>query len=65
VGGNANLWSVPIPPISPAVSFNVPIPGVPAIGSIGFLTTFSTPASGVMSFDWQIVNTGASQFDDK
>jgi hypothetical protein len=44
--------------VTPAVSFNLPIPGVPAIGSLGILTGLSTPEEGVMCFDWKIVNTG-------
>ena len=33
------LWAAPIPAISPAMSFNVPIPGFPPLGTIYVLTT--------------------------
>jgi hypothetical protein len=36
------LWSIPIPTVTPAVSVNVPIPGIPAIGNILVVTTLST-----------------------
>jgi uncharacterized repeat protein (TIGR03803 family) len=58
--GVANLWSIPIPAVSPAVSVNVPFPNVPPIGPIGILTILSTPAQGVMCFDWEVVDTGAA-----
>ena len=58
--GVVNLWSIPIPVVSPAVSLSVPIPNVPPIGPIGVLTVLSTPAQGVMCFDWKIVDTGGA-----
>jgi uncharacterized repeat protein (TIGR03803 family) len=59
-GGIVNLWSAPIPAVLPAVTFNVPLPGVPAIGPLLILTTLSTPEKGVMCFDWKIADTGGS-----
>jgi len=58
--GIVNLWSAPIPAVLPAVTFNVPLPGVPAIGPLLILTTLSTPEKGVMCFDWTIADTGGS-----
>ena len=57
-GGVVNFWSVAIPAVSPAVSFDLPIPGVPAIGPLGILTALSTAAQGVMCLDWKVVDTG-------
>ena len=56
-GGVVNLWSVPIPAVSPAVSFHVPIPGFPPIGYLGTLTVIGTQA-GAICGDFKIVNTG-------
>ena len=56
--GVVNLWSVPIPAVSPAVSFHVPIPGFPPIGYLGTPTVIGTQA-GAICGDFKIVNTGA------
>jgi hypothetical protein len=53
-----NLWALPIPPVEPAVNFNVPIPGFPMIGNVGILTTLSNPTFGLVCFDWKTVDTG-------
>jgi len=55
-GGSAPLWSAPIPAVVPAVSFNVPIPGVPPIGPLAILTALSTSAT--TCFDVKVVDTG-------
>jgi Tol biopolymer transport system component len=55
-GGGLNLWSIPIPAVNPLVSFNVPIPGFPAIGPVGLLTVISTPARGLICGDFKITN---------
>jgi hypothetical protein len=54
----AKLWSLPIGVIDPPVSFELPIPGFPQIGKIGFLTTF-VGGDGISCSDWAIVDTGA------
>lgn len=55
--GVVNLWSVEIPVALPEVSFDVPIPGFPAIGPLGIVTTLSTK-EGATCFDWNVVDTG-------
>ena len=55
--GVVNLWSVEIPAALPEVSFDVPIPGFPAIGPLGIVTTLSTK-QGATCFDWNVVYTG-------
>ncbi len=59
-GGN-NTWSVPIPAVSPGVSFGVPLRGFPAIGPVAVFTAISTPAQGVMCWDLKLVNTGVAE----
>ena len=58
--GVVNLWSVPVPAIGPAVSFNVPIAAFPAIGNIGFLTVLNAPSWPGACYDWQVVDTGGA-----
>lgn len=55
-GGVVRLWSIPIPAVSPAISFHVPIAGFPSIGFVGLLTAISTPTQAIC-FDFKIVNT--------
>ena len=52
------LWSTPLPPVPP-VAFPIPIPGFPQIGTVGFLTTLTTPQKGVICSVWETVDTGA------
>ena len=51
------LWSLPLPvvdsPVFPSLSFSFP-----SIGTIGFLTSLSTP-EGIACSDWETVDTGA------
>ena len=54
-----NLWSVPIPSVTPAVSFNLPIAGFPHIGPVLVLTTLSQPR-GATCVDWKIVDTAST-----
>jgi uncharacterized repeat protein (TIGR03803 family) len=54
--GVTNLWSLPIPAVSPAMRFAFSREDVPPGVWLGFLTTLSTP-SGVTCFDWKTVNT--------
>ena len=51
-------WFAAIPAVSPEVSFERSIPGVPAVGPLGVLTFLSTPAHAVACFDWKVVNAG-------
>ena len=55
--GITNLWSIPIPAISPAQKFDISRDDAAPGGWLGFLTTLSTPTSGVTCFDWKTVNT--------
>jgi hypothetical protein len=54
------LWSAPIPAIDPSVQFGVPIPGFPALGNVGVLTTLVHPSKGITCSSWRTVNTGAA-----
>ena len=51
------LWSVPIPPVSPAVFFTVPLSPFPPSGNVTVLTALvnNGPSACV---EWKIVNTG-------
>ena len=51
------LSSLAIPAIDPAVQFGVNIPGFPALGKVGVLTTLVGP-SGIVCSSWRTVNTG-------
>jgi hypothetical protein len=52
------LWSVQIPAVPTAVSFTVPIPGVPPLGNVAVLTTMSSATYGLMCGDMKLVDTG-------
>ena len=54
------LWSVPIPPVSPAVFFTVPLSPFPPSGNVTVLTALvnNGPSACV---DWKIVDTGGGQ----
>lgn len=52
------LWSVPISPVDPPVSFPVEFP-FPSIGNIGIVTTLTTAGDGVVCGDFKIADTGA------
>lgn len=51
------FWTAPLPRIAPAVSFPLPIPNFPALGTIGFLSTF-TSSEGLICTDLKTVDTG-------
>jgi uncharacterized repeat protein (TIGR03803 family) len=53
---STNLWSIPIPVISPAVSFSVPVPGIPSVGNIVVLSILSL-TTGPVCADVKIVKT--------
>jgi uncharacterized repeat protein (TIGR03803 family) len=57
--GGSNLWSVPMPAVSPAVVFTVPFRGFPAIGPVAVFAALSTQTQGVLCGDLKVVNTGA------
>lgn len=52
------LWSSVLPPIDPPISIPVSLPGFPQLGSIGILTTLTTPGEGIICSDWETVDTG-------
>ncbi|MEO8075918.1 MAG: choice-of-anchor tandem repeat GloVer-containing protein [Acidobacteriota bacterium] len=58
--GVSTLWSGPVPAIAPAVSFNVPLTGFPAIGNVGILTVLNAPGWSGACYDWQVVDTGGA-----
>jgi len=51
------IWSVAIPAVSPAASFNVPVPNFPRIGTISIVTTLGPPATPACG-DIKNVDTG-------
>ena len=56
-GSVITLWKVALPRIDPAVSFPLAIPGVPHVGTIGFMSTF-TGSGGLVCTDLKTVDTG-------
>jgi len=52
--GATKLWSIPVPAVSPAASFNVPIPNVPNLGKVFVLTALT---GGATCADIKAVNT--------
>ncbi|MHC4489590.1 MAG: hypothetical protein ACYSW7_10520 [Planctomycetota bacterium] len=52
------VWSIPLPTIDPPISIPIPIPGFPSLGTIGVLTTLTTPEDGIILSDWETVDTG-------
>jgi hypothetical protein len=52
------FWSVDIPAIQPPVKFELPIPGFPRVGTIGFVQTL-TGAGGIVCADMKLIDTGA------
>ena len=57
-GSTIPLWSVPVPPVDPAATFPLSIPGLPSLGAIGFLTTFAHSTKGITCWDFATVDTG-------
>lgn len=55
-GGSAPLWSVPLPPIDPPVALPISIPVFPQIGTVAFVSVFSTLE--VNCLDVEVVFTG-------
>jgi hypothetical protein len=54
---SGELWSIPIPIVSPAMSFTVPLAGFPSIGNVFVLTTLGSFADP-MCADLKVVNSG-------
>ena len=52
-----SLWSVAIPPIDPSVPVPLTV-AFPQIGTIGMLTTLTTPNDGIICSAWTTVDTG-------
>jgi hypothetical protein len=50
------LWSIPLPPLD--LSIPISSPGFPQLGSIGVLTTLTTPTNGIICSVWETVDTG-------
>jgi lectin-like protein len=58
-GNVATFWKVQLPAVEPAASFSLPIPNVPHLGNIGFLSTF-TGGGGLECTSLRTVDTGAA-----
>ena len=56
-GGVIPLWSVALPVFDPPVSFPVPIPGFPQIGTVAIVTMLTTREE-IACIDFEIVHTG-------
>ena len=52
------IWSIPLPPIDPTVTFTLPIPGFPQLGPVLFFTNMTTPDGRICS-DRDIAFTGS------
>jgi PLD-like domain len=50
------LWSVALPVISPAVSFNIPVPGFPHLGTVYLITTLG-PGTQATCYDVKSIDT--------
>jgi hypothetical protein len=50
------LWSIPLPAVSPPVSFPLSF-ALPALGNVGVLTTLTTAAEGIGCSDFETVDT--------
>ena len=53
----APLWSMPVPVVSPATPFNVPIPGFPHLGTVYIVTTLG-PGTQATCWDVKSIDTG-------
>jgi hypothetical protein len=53
------FWSLGIPVVQPPVSFALPIPGFPRVGTIGFVQTLTGPG-GIVCSDAKLVPTGTN-----
>jgi hypothetical protein len=59
VGSVITLWKAPLPVIDPPVAFALPIPGFPALGRIGLLSTLTDASdAGLICTDLATVDTG-------
>jgi hypothetical protein len=57
VNTDVRLWSVPLPAADyPPIPLQFPFP---ALGSVGVLTTLTTPTEGITCATWKTVNTSA------
>ena len=54
------ILSVDLPIIDSPVSVNLTLSNIPQLGTIGFLTTFTTLGKGIMCSDWEELDTGPS-----
>jgi hypothetical protein len=54
----ARLFSIRLPELDPPISVPLSLPFFPALGTIGVLTTLTTPEQGIICADFTTVNTG-------
>jgi hypothetical protein len=54
----ARLFSVPLPVIEPPIPVSLTLPFFPALGTIGVLTTLTTPDKGIICAVFTTVDTG-------
>ena len=54
------LLSIALPVVDPSVKFGFSLPGFPALGTVGVLTTLVDPSKGIACSSWRTVNTSAA-----
>jgi hypothetical protein len=54
----ARLFSVPLPALEPPISVSLTLPFIPALGTIGVLTTLTTLDKGILCAAFTTVDTG-------
>ena len=59
LGTPFRLLSAPLPPINPAFSFNLPLPGFPPVGSVVGISTLTTTSGDTMCVNFAVANAVA------
>jgi hypothetical protein len=54
---SAPLIAVPLPTLATATSVSFPFPNFPTFGTVGWLTTLSTPTGGILCSDFDLIAT--------
>ena len=55
------LWSVQVPVVATAVSFDVPFSPFPQIGTVAIQSTLTTPADGIRCSAFETIDTGTPE----
>jgi probable HAF family extracellular repeat protein len=54
------LWTTPIPVVSPTLNFSVPLAGFPSVGPVFGLSILATPSGDAVCADFAYKNTGSA-----